>query len=513
MSKFKLPTPFGVLRHPVLSRVAGLLVLGCLLMLNAWALHHNAFKTFFLFDMNIPLDGSWRVFMGQKPLVDFLNNWGPVHFYAMAVFYWIFGFGKTALLAHVIAVSSVVITVLFVSSRARLPLWMTALACTLTTVSFYWSCAFPWHSHTAHFWGILGTALLIWRLPFSGRKETLVCAFACGFLALLAFITKTNVGLAYAAVFGAVFLAGSSRRLETLAAFAAGILASAIVWTPVFIHSWKAFLEQNVLGYGLHSRGRILRLITIPILWFSNGAWIFVLTGVANGVGRFKHSRALVVLLLGLWFTDTFTTFTSGAEYRVDVQLLGFIAAAAFLLAWRNRPETGCAESFRRRWFRRVSIMVIAANALCLIPLHAKYAKELKWWSEPYLKSVEYEDYNPVGSYALKSHPFEGWLCDPYKGKEIDEVVDFVKKTVPVNESLLILTDLQVVNALTGRQGYPGVTLFWIDGEWPTKGLLREQVRQNILSNPPDWILTHQKRVPFGYFIAHYLKLREIFLA
>jgi hypothetical protein len=50
-----------------------------------------------------------------------------------------------------------------------------------------------------------------------------------------------------------------------------------------------------------------------------------------------------------------------------------------------------------------------------------------------------------------------------------------------------------------------------MDGDWPTRGHLREKVRNNILSNPPDWILSHQSRIPFGSYIAQYLKLDVIF--
>ena len=82
----------------------GLFFLFLILTGNAFFLRHNAFRGFNFFDMGSFLDASWRVFKGQTPYVDFIYTTGPLHIYMNAFFFTLFGFGKKAILAHLIAV-------------------------------------------------------------------------------------------------------------------------------------------------------------------------------------------------------------------------------------------------------------------------------------------------------------------------------------------------------------------------------------------------------------------------
>jgi len=96
----------------------------------------------------------------------------------------------------------------------------------------------------------------------------------------------------------------------------------------------------------------------------------------------------------------------------------------------------------------------------------------------------------PHGSYPLKTGGFKGWLFYESYGRTIDEIAAFIQEKIPPEESLLILTDLYVLNGLTGRDSYRGIASIWpffIPIE--TGGAPKEKIRDNILEHPPDWLL------------------------
>ena len=99
-------------------------------------------------------------------------------------------------------------------------------------------------------------------------------------------------------------------------------------------------------------------------------------------------------------------------------------------------------------------------------------------------------------------------------GEALDAAVIWINKNIPKNESLLVLTDLQVLYPLTGRDSYRGVPFIFAAGELPGLGKQLEQVRNHILTYPPDWIITH--RIPLASHkvraIVSYLGLKEFIL-
>jgi len=138
---------FGKIRGRILP--AALLLL--MLFVNATVLGRNAFRGFNFFDMGSFLDASWRVFCGQAPYADFIFITGPVHLWMNAFFFVLFGFGKTAVLAHLVAVHSIVILCTFFIAARFAPPWTAILAAALSTVCFYWPVSHPWYDQSAHF--------------------------------------------------------------------------------------------------------------------------------------------------------------------------------------------------------------------------------------------------------------------------------------------------------------------------------------------------------------------------
>src|SRR3989344_5128777 len=105
--------------------MARFLYLAPLLLANAFFLRWSAFRMFNPFDMGGILDGSWRVFQGQKPFVDFVFIMGPLHLYMNAFFFAIFGFGKTAIWMALVTIHSVAIICTALIAAKLLPAWLT----------------------------------------------------------------------------------------------------------------------------------------------------------------------------------------------------------------------------------------------------------------------------------------------------------------------------------------------------------------------------------------------------
>jgi hypothetical protein len=109
----------------------------------------------------------------------------------------------------------------------------------------------------------------------------------------------------------------------------------------------------------------------------------------------------------------------------------------------------------------------------------------------------------PHGNYPIKSGPLKGWLFyEPY-GKAVDEIADYIRANVAPQDSLLIMSDLYLLNAMTGRDSYRGVSYMWpMFFQDAPIGARPETVRQNILEHPPDWILVKREEGKIGDVMA-----------
>lgn len=451
------------------------------------------------FDMNIFLDGSWRIFNGQRPYTDFIIGTGPLHYYMIALFHFIFGFGKLSFLAHLVTIHSLVIAATFWMFYKKIPSWALALVTLLSTGCFYWHLAFPWYSQSAHFWGILAIASLVRTLPFSEKARTLRAAFICGVLSACALMTKQNIGVLYLALFMPVFLIQNPYRWRSFAVLLATTFLSVLLLFMLFVPSWKAFTDQVILGSSAHRMSLLQNFLDKPYLIFYNYYWVpAALVCVAVLVNPALRHWNLILLFLGVWGVGVVSTFTSGAIYQADNQLMGVYLGSAFLLL-------GSHKSILLKTIR----MALAICTICLFLVYAKYGLELKGWSRPYFSLFLNAKVDPTGNYSLKSKPLTGWRMEKIQGMATDDLAAYIRKNVPESDSLLILTDMQILNALTGRPGYKGVTLAFADNDWPTPGAMQRQVHDTIVQNPPVWIVTHTGRVAFGTKTLEYLDLKE----
>lgn len=480
------------------SKKPGLpLALFALIALNAAFLYWNAFRTFKFFDMGSHLDMAWRLALGQKPHVDFLSYTGPMHFYLNAFLFKLFGFSKTALWLHLVLVNSAVVGLIAGMLRKRTPVPVTVLCAALGMVAFYWTYSHPWYTQSAHFWGLAAVSVLAGFTPApSGRRAFAVGAFA-GAMTILSVFTKINVGLLYGALLF-VYLLAAEKRAASLAGFALGLLGSLGALKIFFVPSLSAWFEQ-VWDFGLRYKGRALSVVESPSLWFRNFYWLAAVI-LALGLRKKIFTRK-IILFLGLWFIGIVSTFSSGAVSESDVPVMGFYFALSFLILFE--------AAFERDRLIRLSAAALSTLAAMLTCVYVLYAVELKQWSVAEIMVLNNQTIDPRGDYELRSDGLRGWKTKKAQGEAVDGLVTFINAQIPKTDSLIVLTDLQILYPLTGRESYRGIPWIFTIDQSPAPGKQLGAFRTNFIATKPLWIVTHKARVAYITNLLGYLGIAE----
>ncbi len=207
---------------------AGILVLAYFLTAAAGA------RGFYPFDQSIVFDGSYRVLTGQVPYRDFLAPFGPVTFWLHAFFFRLLGTTYHAYIvgAAVVNVAAALVAMLIVRTlfpRLRL---LPLVAGLLTAVWFYPPFGTPWVDQTAFFLVFLAVLGLVRGLvsePGSPWRPSGLAASGC--FAVLAFLSKQNVGLFIGLLYPLLMLVAArgqrGRFLRDLGIFSLGAGATA----------------------------------------------------------------------------------------------------------------------------------------------------------------------------------------------------------------------------------------------------------------------------------------------
>ncbi len=138
-----------------METVAVAVVLGALLRF-LWG---NGQLVFDFFDMSAFLDAGYRVWHGQQPYVDFFYNAGPVHLYMHATSFALFGFGKAAVLAHLLFVTAIAFGVTYALARQQLGWAQSLIAATISGFSVNGPSSHPWYDSNACMWLLVGVGI------------------------------------------------------------------------------------------------------------------------------------------------------------------------------------------------------------------------------------------------------------------------------------------------------------------------------------------------------------------
>ena len=460
-----------------------------LLVGNGFFLRYNAFRFFNTLDMGGYLDAAWRVYRGQVPFIDFMFHKIPLDLYLSALFFHLFGFGKAAVLAQMLTIHSVVILLVFFMLYRRVPLYVTLAVTVLTVPSYYWSVSFPWHDQSAHLWSLIAVSLLVWQMPFKNGRRAFLCGAACGFLSVVAFMIKTNIGPAYGLAFLVVLLT-SPKRIKALGGFFAGI-AVGIAAALLLIRYPKEFFDQTA-AYSMFDGARRLKALLDPRHWLVNYYWAAPVV-VFGGIFFTRQKRPqMTALFLSVTFVAIYCVITGGMIKPANNFLWGAQMALAFIVLY-SHADPKMDQRARRFFVAAQTALLLMVIVLTVISI--RYGLQLKAWT--------YNDDHPEGEYVLYAEPLKGWRFHLKDGLPLDQLSRFIKERVPPEDSILNLTDLYIIYALTDRDSFRGIPPFFFGNAFPAPGPQLERVRETILKNSPDWIIVH-----FGGFDNELMFLR-----
>lgn len=248
-----------------------------------------------------------------------------------------------------------------------------------------------------------------------------------------------------------------------------------------------AFYEQTLAFYSSNRASRTGIMLQLKT-WLWQQYWVPILiTGLT--VLIFKLKRHYLPLLLGIGFyaMSIFNYSAGSMRDYTFMPLSGFCAAIAFL----TLEKIYRSDKKSARLFSRIASIILIGIILVQIFICGK-------WMHDILRAKQiHHHYGNYAGYTLKDTAFKGWRIFEIWGGAIDEFAPYIEENIPEDESLLIVTKLQILYALTQRESYPGITFQFNYNDQPAPGPQVEIVRNNILNNPPDWILTHADAGPY----------------
>lgn len=449
-----------------LFAAAGLAVLS---LANARIFSSIAFFDFDPLDWGGFLDAAWRIWCGQRIYVDYAFHTGPVHLYMFLLFFKLFGFDRQGILMHLTVINTLTAAATFAAAWGRMPLVFTALCTLLTLAGFYWIYPHPYYDYSAHFFGLLGVAVLARTLPFEHPRAAWRVGLFCGVTAAFCGMTKINIGAAYGLVYTAVFLTGLC-RVQSLAACGLGLLAglAAVLAT---LASPAAFF-QNLAEYSSLASDRLTRFLFIPA-YFKNFLSIPAILLIWILWGRKKTWE--FVLCLGVGAMAIFTVNTGSFRGWDYLPMIGMYMALSFRIFFGlfREPAAGPRK---------------AAVAACILVLSVVSLYQIFQLTKVTLARMRFiRNLSAEERYELKNGPFQGWVFKKNEGEIIDGMIETVRK-IPPQETLLMLSNMQMLYPFAEKESYKGIPFQWFEGRLPPLGKVKE-VRQHIFDHPPDWIL------------------------
>lgn len=450
-------------------------------------LWNNGQRVFDFFDMSAFLDAGYRVWKGQRPYVDFFYLAGPVHLYMHAFFFQMFGFTKAAVLAHFLSTTALVVAMTYTLARRTLSASESLLLALLSGFAFGGPASHPWYDANASFWLMIGIVLHALVPAGAGAVRVRRTAAAAGVAAALAFLAKANVGVAgFAMLVVAQAMKHGWRRAWP--GLAAGFAA---VFLLVFglRESFAEYFRQNFLAYP--AADRILQvdrlrqsLLETPYLL------LLAMTALVAAVGgmRFvRDARDELIVLAGMTLTSLFASYTGSMFPAANLSLLGFESAYLWICARKARAGS---EGGRARGTAAAEILVALAAVYWLYVAAAQTGRLATWqWRDRFTATER-----NVSDYPLRAAGFEGWRCNGRIGRGVDETADYIRASIPRDETLLVLPDATILYGLTERESFRGAPFLFHRGQAPPPGIDMARFRAIFASRPPDWIVWHRQR-------------------
>jgi hypothetical protein len=456
------------------------LIGAALAALTAVFLAWDATRLFDFFDMSAFLDAGYRVYCGQRPYADFFYNAGPLHIYLHALSFWLFGYTKLAIQAHLIAGGIAATLLTYATARSGASRTVAFGAALVSVFAFYGPVGHPWYDQNAWLFVLLGLFAIVRRAPAS---SALLPGLAVGACAALACFTKSNVGLSGGLPLLLGLLLGAAPWLSVAWASVGFLAAGSAVLTGIDV---REFLYQTMVAYDPASRLQRTDLLPWMVVLSIHTqllvGGLVVITIAA--VRRARKSATLVsprslqaaAMLAGLAVASIFTGWTSSMRLLANIPTLGFeVALLAIALG-----GLGYRSPMASRW------LAALLAGVCLMSLHEAVTRALA------LEMWRYKPSNFDIGHEIRTSGLRGLHCNPRYGLAFEAAFDLLDTKIPHDDSVFIYPEMTVLYGLTGRQSYPGAPFIFHNGVSPPPGPVARKFVEGFEARPPQWMLFHR---------------------
>ncbi len=444
------------------------LLLGALF--SSLALWHVGRLGFQFEDLSIAFDGGYRLWLGQRPYVDFMAPSGLVLYLQQALCFGLFGVGLGATLLHAAALNAVAGALVWrlLSSRGALLATLGTLA---TWCWFFLPPGAPYIDTTAFFWTLVGLWALAAGRGLLGPPTTtpsvlksntlLILAGTAGSLAIL---TKQNIGGLAVAGLGLLLLldlfAGrrSGQPWSSMVAFTTGL---ALPWMLLAVYlsandAWPAF--QRYVFEVPAASGRLKMLIP----WGARMAIKVVRPEAVHSTFAYMLGPALrelavyglSALLARRWWTSQ------------DRRHRFWLAACIILLLLQQWSYNTSNNNESLYWpFAGLLFALLIASLWPAAERHhqvAVLALGLLLAGAGYGLSAsrQVHDLRPAALGPALHHPrLAGLRLYPQEGEDFSALLDFIEQHMPAEDSFFVLGEPSLLYGVTGHT--PPTGLLW----------------------------------------------------
>ncbi|MET0385953.1 MAG: hypothetical protein ABW321_08335 [Polyangiales bacterium] len=467
--------------HALVEPAAFVLVLGGL----SYLLALNARRVFDFFDMSAFLDAGWRVVNGQRLYTDFFYTAGPLHPYAHALSFWLFGFTQQAVIAHLLFQVVLYCGSVWSIARKHLPLAATAVTVALAGLLFAGPISHPWYDQAALAYAAAGLALIDRAYRHVRPRRAALLLATAGLFMTASFCAKANVGVAALGIGGAL-ACYDARSLRPALPYLLGVVVGGFLFLGT-LASPAEFVFDAFIAYRPSARlGRYLHLV--KTLMQPHTAWTLELMCIAvvlcflqrNAAALRDALAALCCMALAVFMAWTGSAILSGNVFALGLPLVFSLRAVAQLV---RDPL----PAFKRQ----LLLAAACVYSLALGNIAIRTTQRLEIWT--------WHNYDPIGDYALHVPGFEGWRCLRAQCEPFDAVIAYLIQHAPRSQELLVFPESTWAYGLLGRTSFASAPFIFHVGQVPPPGAPMEKFQRGFTEHPPTWILlNHDSRADFA---------------
>jgi hypothetical protein len=310
-------------------------------------------------------------------------------------------------------------------------------------------------------------------LEYHPRKSWI--SFFTGTMVGMVMMSKTNLGILYAMVFTTYWLFIAHKPTDVLY-FILGAMLSFSVLLFGLTGDPYIYFRDAIWNYGMQQFYRFTRdtgIQAFPKSYFLILCVVFVNVDISRNVSKLKEK---LVLFLGLLFIG-FLAVKSSSLGTSNTPLRGMQIALAFMLIYES-IKLSKSVTAKRIAFISIIFLILLSIAFGLKSFYHGWTRD-KWLFSR----------SKLGDYSLKTKPLNDWLFEKEDGLALDEIVPYIQKNIPENESILIASNVLIINLLIGRESYKGLPYIY-SSDLVASPEQRNEIQTAILSNPPTWIIT-----------------------